>query len=230
MILISFIGWCMLLGKPAIPGSHDASSCFKPTAPPSCFEKYADRLDEWLTREDIVSIFPGLPAEAAINYSRNVPIAYRSSVYQWKSDRFSISFVGSREVRSPRPNKIGVGHLSVYGDRVKDPLTYFRNAHRTPTAEEKSELQQRMKTKMEEKGLTSSQKGAGTTLTAALSEQILFTNVEGLGDAAAWDHMDHSLVILVGRVRFKVFVEISGNVEDNQELAIKLAKKILEKC
>lgn len=199
-------------------------------SPSSCFEKYVGKLDKMLTKEDILFLYPSVSGKTEYKYSRIGPVEYHSCMYQWDSERTFVTKVGSREVQVPKPNKIGIGSLSFYADRIKDPLAYFKNAHRTPTVEEKAEMQKRMKEKMEEKGLTTSQKETGTNLTVSLSDQISFTTIGGLGDAAVWDHMDNSLVILAGRAKFKVYVEISGNVEENQGLAIKLAKRILAKC
>lgn len=199
-------------------------------SPSSCFEKFVGKLDKMLTREDVLSIYPSVSGKAEYKYSLTGPVEYHSCMYQWDSERTSLTKVGSREIQVPKPNKIGIGNLSFYGDRIKDPLAYFSNAHRTPTAEEKAEMQKRMKEKMKEKGLTTSQKETGTNLTVLLSDQISYTTIGGLGDAAVWDHMDNALVILAGRAKFKVYVEISGNMEENQGLAIKLAKRILAKC
>jgi hypothetical protein len=138
--------------------------------------------------------------------------------------------VGQQEIDVKRPNKIGIGCLRTYKERIKDPLAYFNNAHRTPTKEDIAEYQKIAKKKMEEEGLTSDQQKIGSDITTPFLDKISFTAIDGLGDAAAWDHMDSALVILVGRIEFKIYVEFSDQVEENQALAKKLAKIVLAKC
>lgn len=183
-----------------------------------------------LTKEDILTVYASIPANTDYKYSRSAPLDYQTCEYQWDSDRTYMMKVGAREVEVPRPNKIGIGLLSTYGEKTKDPLAYFKNAYRTPTAEEIAEFQKMAKKKMDEEGMTAPEQQAGKDLTSTLADQISFTSIEGIGDAAAWDHMDSALVVLVGRTKFKVYVEVSADVEANQQLAKKLAKLILAKC
>ncbi len=196
----------------------------------SCFDKYADKLDELLTKNEILSVYPTVSALAEYQYSKVGPVDYHICQYEWQSDRSYMMKVGQQEIVVPRPNKIGVGFLRTYNESIKDPLVYFNNAHRTPTKEEMAEYEKMAKKQMDKKGLTEGEQKIGKEITTPFLEKISFTTIDGLGDAAAWDHMESALAILVGRIEFKIFVEISEDVNQNQELAIKLAKIVLAKC
>lgn len=195
-----------------------------------CFEKYVNKLDELLTEADIRSVYPAAASFAEYDYVRVGAIQFHTCLYQWDSDRTYMMKVGKQEIVVPRPNKIGIGCLSTYKDKIEDPLAYFKNAHRTPTKEELAEYQKMSREKMEEEGLTSSEQQIGKEITSPFLDKISFTSIDGIGDAAAWDHMDSALVILVGRAVFKLYVEVSGDDEGNQQIAQKLAKIVLAKC
>lgn len=210
------------------PSQRDATS----TAPPLgsfCFEKYIDKLDE-LLRADILSIHIAGMQEAELKYSRIGPVAYHVCMYEWESERTSTVKIGPYETTIPKPNRIGIGGLSTYGEKIKDPLIYFKNAHRTPTTEEIVTMRQKMQEEMVKKGLSTSEEETGDKLISSVADKIQFSPVDGLGDAAAWDHMDSALVVLVDRTKFKVIVDTSDDAEKNQALAEKLARLVLKKC
>lgn len=212
------------------PSQKEAISTVPPPDLSSCFEKYIDKLDELLTRADILSIYTAGMQDAEMKYPRIGPASYHVCTYEWKSERTSTYKVGSYETTIPTPNRIGIGALSTYGEKIKDPLVYFKNAHRTPTAEEKAKMYEMMEEEMKERGSTDAEAKSGTRLTGTIADKVKFTPVEGLGDAAAWDYMDSALAVLVGRTKFKVIVNISDDARENQALAEKLARLVLKKC
>ena len=227
-ILLSLL-W-ILACTDAQPKQTDTASVATNTDPTSCFEKYAGKLDELLTRDDIISVYSTDIENAQKNYLRAVPAAYQACIYEWESNRTRTIKVTGREMTIPSPNRIGVANLSFYGEKIKDPLAYFKNAHRTPTEEEKTYMQQEMTKKLEEEELSAPQKETGTKLTTSVMDKIQFEAVEGIGDAAAWDFMDSALVVLTGRTKFKIIVDISDAKEENLAIAKKLAILVLKKC
>jgi hypothetical protein len=54
--------------------------------------------------------------------------------------------------------------------------------------------------------------------------------VENVGDSAVWSHINNSLIVLAGKAKFTVFVDVSDIHQENVDLSEKLAKIILDKC
>lgn len=54
--------------------------------------------------------------------------------------------------------------------------------------------------------------------------------VDGLGDDARWNIVTNELMVLQNGVKFEIRTDLSNDVEKNKDVAIKLAKIILEKC
>lgn len=198
--------------------------------PTPCYAAYTGKLDQLLTLEDIRAEFPTLPAETAHKYLTTLPGYLQASEHTWPSDRSYTVAMGDQQLTVPKPNRIGVGGLSVYGEKVKDPKATFLNTYRTPTEEEKAYYQKLLQEKMEEEELSDSQQNAGKDLTTTLGDKVTFLAVEGIGDAAAWDIMDSALVILVARAKFKVIVNISEDPAVNIDLAKRLARRVFRKC
>lgn len=221
---------CIMSCTPATSTSSETPASENTPSNGSCFDPYVGKLDELLTKAEIQSVYPSVDDHAEYEYSRIGSIDYQVCQYQWDSDRTYMMKVGAQEISVAKPNKIGIGCLRTYRDKIEDPLEYFKNAHRTPTKEELAQFQEMTKKKMEEEGMSEAEQKTGEAITTPFLAKISFTAIEGLGDAAAWDHMDSALAILVGRVEFKIYVEVSADEEENQELAKKLAKIVLAKC
>lgn len=54
--------------------------------------------------------------------------------------------------------------------------------------------------------------------------------VENLGDKAVWNTHTNDLVVLKNGVKFEINTDVSAELEDNKQLAVKLAKLVLSKC
>jgi len=57
-----------------------------------------------------------------------------------------------------------------------------------------------------------------------------YTDVEGLGDAAAWNSYANTLNVLQNGVQFELYVLVSNDGEENKKTAIAVAEKVLEVC
>lgn len=114
---------------------------------------------------------------------------------------------------------VGISAMKVY-DKGEDYHKLFSQSHQNMSDEEKEEHTENIS---EGTGET------GEAVTGSMMKELNFTEVEGVGDAAAWDHLGGALNVLIGNFQFSVQVDYS--YEDNNkniEKAKALAMDVLE--
>ncbi len=213
---------------PVTTSSLDSSAGLEDPAP--CFKQYESKLNDLLKREEANAAFPAMPATAEHEYATAVPKFYQASFYKWESTRTRTVKVADREMTVPRPDRIGVGSLTFYHERIKDPVAHFTSTYRDLTPDEESKMREIMAREMEDKNLTGSQQKAGDALMTAVPREVKYENVEGIGDAASWDIKSSELIVLRGRVHFKIIADLSDDPSTNIAVARMLAMIVLSKC
>lgn len=84
----------------------------------------------------------------------------------------------------------------------------------------------------EDKGVSKDQiKKTGSSIIGSMADIAkAYVDVEHLGDAAVWNTKSMELIVLKNGVKFNIEANVSNEMEHNREVAISLAKIILEKC
>lgn len=118
-----------------------------------------------------------------------------------------------------------------------DALARFERKWRAPTAEERERLARRMDEAMEEARkegkLTDAGAGTGARLGRSFANAaISYEPVDGIGRAARWGGLgsERSLMVLDGDTEFAVVVDVSDEEAKNRELAMAIARGLLDRC
>jgi hypothetical protein len=204
----------------------------------TCLTAHANKgtLDQLLPLETIKKHY-NIPAQATKEYSYR-PEAKKHDKdtyeYTWDSDRIRKMKMMGREMESPSPNRVGlrwVGSDLFMITGKATPLESFRAFYRNATAAEKEAAFKKAGDRMKEKGYDAKTVDAATGMGNDLaSDEIIFRDVTGVGDAASWRIKDKELTVLIGKRTFQVMAEISANDDENIGLAKKLAAEVLAKC
>jgi hypothetical protein len=202
----------------------------------SCIKDYMTKYDKLLPLE-VIKIHYDLPANAKMKYNYR-PEAKRHDQdtyeFTWDSGRKRKMKFGGQEMEYPSPNRIGlrwVGSDLFMIQGKPTPLENFRGFYRNASAAEKEAAFKQASEKLIEKGYDGKTVETATSLGKDLSaDEIIFKNIDGLGEAAVWRIKEKELTVLVGKTSFQVSVEISENDEENIALAKKLAQEVLNKC
>ncbi len=202
----------------------------------SCIKEYMSKYDQLLPLETIKKNYE-VPSTAKMNYSYS-PEAKRHDrdtyEYTWDSSRIRKIKIGGREMELPSPNRIGlrwVGSDLFMIQGKPTALENFQSFYKNSTAAEKEAAFKQAAESMKEKGYDTKTVDAATSMGKELAaDEIIFKNIEGLGEAAVWRIKEKELTVLVGKITFQISVEVSENDEDNINLAKKLAQEVLNKC
>jgi len=208
-----------------------------------CLLDYAEKLDELLTRELAGETVQYTPEDAEKDYSKVLsnPL-YHSVRYSWKSDRTKSMSFGAHEVMVPVRDEV-----ALYGI---NPVTYdeFKQRRRNVTDEELAEMNKRISEtlsgqteneavkkqleKLEKMGVDQSTvQGMSSSVTGMAGKVAQsYSEVSGLGDAAAWNSYEQRLYVLDRGVEFAVAVSAGEDENVNKEKSVALAKKILNIC
>lgn len=203
-----------------------------------CLMTYANKgtLDQLLPL-DVIKKHYNVPAQAKKSY-RYDPKAKKHDKdtyeYAWDSDRIRKMNMMGRELEYPSPNRVGlrwVGSDLFMITGKATPLESFRAFYRNATAAEKEAAFKKAGERMKEQGYDAKAVDAATGVGKDLSaDEIIFKDIQGVGDAASWRIKDKELTVLVGKRTFQVSAEISANDDENIALAKKLAAEVLAKC
>lgn len=197
----------------------------------ACFEQYKTELMTMLTKEEIASVYQGDLAEAELKsdvkdkYSRSA-----SYKYYWPGDPDrSERLISNGRDLGPINYKIGAGDLVFYSDDAKFIIKRFKSTYDLTDAK-KAKAREAINKELEKSGADPKTKNTSKSISNSIIPELKFTPVEGIGDAAIWSHLHSSLIVLKGRTKFTVFVDVSDNHQEDVDLAKKLAKIILDKC
>lgn len=211
-------------GNPAA-ASEDAES----EIASSCFTKYADNLDEMLTKKDILKHYKADFEKAEIDYDTIMSSKYSSVMYSWDgAESRTERFVVNGNDYGPKSNQIGVGSLDFYDDEF--PIKEFEAIHHTMTEEDMANARKAINKELGKVTDNEQTKKTGKKVGKSIMSKIKFDTIEGVGDAAVWDYFDGCLTVLKGRAVFSITVDVSDDHAVDLELAKKLANEVLAKC
>lgn len=114
----------------------------------------------------------------------------------------------------------GIFKMKLYD---KTPVERFFQKYHTRTEEETNELTATYKTEVEEKAKDEN----AAIVSNAMDFDFEYIKVEGIGDAAVWEHKVNALKVLVGAYQFTLSVDLKKSSEDNLEKAKLIAKDII---
>lgn len=197
----------------------------------SCFEQYKTNLMKMLTKSEIASVYKGDMEGAELDsYKTEEYSAYGYYTYSWpgNSDRSERMIVNGSDYGA-KDYTIGVGYLDFYDEDTKFIVKQFKNTYDLTDAK-KAKAKKAINKELEKNGVDSKTKGTSESITKSIIPDLKFTPVEDIGDAAVWSYSDNRLIVLKGRVKFRVIVDISDNHQEDVDLAKKLARIILQKC
>lgn len=204
-----------------------------------CLLGYGNRFDELLTETEVLEA-TGFPAELMeVDYSKMIADAgFHTLSYQFDNKR----------------ERTIAGYTMPFKDHVNlqrirsISLTQFKNSYRAVTDEEDKVLKdfigdvtegnvsgadaKEAKDQLDASGVDKeTAKDAMGSLADTFKEITKgYRNVEGLGDAAVWNIATKELTVLDNGVQFELSVDVKNDPEENQAIAIALAKRILSKC
>lgn len=228
-ILFSIAISCNDNPKTTLPTDHEEAAMN--TEATSCFERYSTQYDKLLTKADISKQYPIDFAKAEKEYdTTNTSPSYEEMVYSWPSERTRTLEVMGNQYTLPVDNKIGVGSIRFFSEDEKFPLKRFKSMYDLSDVE-KENAQKSIAKEVDKHGeLDKPSKKTAKKLTGSILSNMKFTPVNGVGDAAVWDYMESGLIVLKGRTRFTVFVDVGTDHKKDVALAKELAKSILAKC
>lgn len=211
-------------------------------ASPSCLLSFKEKLDGLLTLERAAAVVGKPAGEAREKYNRVMKNpSYHSLQYKWPSGRQKTLDVMGQSVTIPASDIVELHGLK----EVK--LDYFQQSHRPPTQEQldasKTEIDkaidgksdnekvnENLKKLDEMKVSKEAQKSTAGALGSAFAEVAKsYSNVAGIGEAAAWNSFENRLYIYENGVEFSVTVDVSADGEVNKTKAMELGK-MLVKC
>lgn len=208
------------------PSSQDREAAVAST---SCLSDYAERPCEILTEELLREAMPSTPATIEKQETKR---GVFSCSYSWPSERKSQMTMMGRTIEIPENNQLS---LSMVKDYEKDAQKMFRRAY-LPTKEEQERAQ-----KMFDKQLNKKiAEGKLDKKTSSIARGMLNSTggletrnekVEDVATMASWSPAKQGvLYVLDGRTKFQVVSDISADSNENKQVAVVLAKKLLNAC
>lgn len=201
-----------------------------------CLFDYMTKYDQLLPLE-VIKKYYDVPSSAKMNYDfRPDAKTHDKDTYEytWDSDRVRKMKFGGQVMDVPSPNRIGlrwVGSDLFMIQGKSTALENFRSFYKNSSAAEKEAAFKQAAKSLKEKGYDSKTVDAATNMGKELAaDEIIFQNIESLGEAAVWIIKEKELTVLVGNITFQINVEVSENDEENINLAKKLAQEVLNKC
>lgn len=191
-----------------------------------CLKKFKDDYSSLLTKEEMTSVYP-IDFDEADQELRSG--SYGQHIYQWPSDRPTFTMkVSGMKMELPDQNMIGIKNLSFYSDKteLKSVIGTFDMGYKQLSDKELEKIEENLAKQDDEI------KKTGKNLMETRTK-MSYDFVEGLGSSAwyKWNEQwGGELVVLAGRANFTIVIKISADPDENRELAIKLAEKVIAKC
>lgn len=199
----------------------DLEASISPELLEEIVEKHRENLDELLTLEMAASTL-GLPAEEA---EKEIQTVINAVYYKWDNGRTKmLSLPSGTEMEVPALDQVALKWFR------ESTLNRFMNSYREPTKEELGALdrilgEETEKLEMPDEVGEVLEGGMGDALTSNLQ----FTDVEGVGELARWNTKVNELPVYYKGISFIIHVESGKGDEVDKELAIKVAKDVLKK-
>jgi len=207
----------------------------------TCLLGYTTKYDELLT-EAIVTAVTGFNTEVMeVDYSKVLKNpTYHSVAYEFENKRIGKHPAMDFELELKDVIKLGsIKEMSLtqfeqiysvptdeqiaLGDQTIDDVVDGKIEH-AEASEKIAELEKQGVDKETTKSATGMMKEAFANVSKS------YTDVEGLGDAAAWNSFANTLNVLQDGVQFELYVMVSNDSEENKKQAIAVAEKVLEVC
>ena len=206
-----------------------------------CLLDYQTKYDQLLSEEDVLNITGFVKEKLTTEYVKPLKDPKYHLYYMgFDNGRMQKSPVSDRLLDQKDVIKIqGIEEMSL------NSFNYNFTAPKekgTQTTEEifedvvdgkiKDDNAEKLVKKLEENNVSKEQiKETGGGLINAFSKITeAYVKVDNLGDAASWNTKNFELVVLKDGVKFGIEANVSDDVERNKEVAISLAKIILDKC
>lgn len=132
-----------------------------------------------------------------------------------------MEFSKINQLESPN-NSVQIGYFKEYKNSNQAKKD-FENAHKVPSAKEIKMVYR----EFDKKSIQS--KRIGHALSSDLVNNMKFTRVDKVGDAAFYDHLNQSLNVRFGTISFSVFIESESGFDTNIQLAKELALEVWNK-
>ncbi|HLV41222.1 MAG TPA: hypothetical protein VKY37_02995 [Brumimicrobium sp.] len=208
---------------------------------------------EHISREMLVNLFDVEESELELNEDFLDPESYYAKCgYRWKKPNFEeleekhrnammdymMKGVSKKEgaktslsdvmkLESPY-GSVSIGHFKQY-DKMKSAVNQFTQLHRVPTKDDMAHLNKEIDKEFDEKKLDENSKKLGKELSGGIASNMKFTEIDGIGDQAFFDHLDKSLDVRFGTFSFKVYIDSSQDFDSNVEIAKKIAQEVWDK-
>lgn len=203
----------------------------------ACILSYQSKIDQLLPLEIIQKHYSGDMSKAKKKYDFR-PEAKKHDKdtyeYSWESGRSRKMKMMGQEMDVPMPNRIGlqwVGSDLFMINKKATPLESFKAFYRNASAAEKEAAFKKADETLKEKGYDEKTTKTATEMAKELStDEIIFKDISGIGEAASWRIKDKYLTVLVGKITFQIVADVSTNDEENIGLAKKMALEVLNKC
>ena len=197
--------------------SSDSSFEEKSTSESSgnCLDKYYGNPEELLT-QDLVGEFVDFEgAEVEIEKLSDKIIRdknYAQVNCEWEVER-KRRMIRLKQIKKMRSND-------------KTPVDQFHFQYQTRTKEEQAELTKALDKEVEKKTTDVNAK----IITDGIGMDFAYLKVDGLGDAAVWEHKVNDLKVLVGEYQFILNVDLEKGNDFDLEKAKLIAQAIIDKA
>ncbi|WP_107039034.1 hypothetical protein [Brumimicrobium mesophilum] len=125
-------------------------------------------------------------------------------------------------------NLVKGGHIIEYENIVR-AVNDFNNSHKVPSEADLKLLQKEIDKKSKEEELDEKAIEIGRKLTSGIADNLKFTKVDGIGDAAYIDHLAKSLDVRFGTFSFAITMDTELDLVANIKIAKKIANEVLGK-
>jgi hypothetical protein len=145
-------------------------------------------------------------------------------LYLWPSDRMEEIPIGpAKGQKIPADNKIGLRSMSVMNKE------FFTKSYKPMTDQEIEDLKKQAADELAKKG------DANAPAANILADTIggvtkAYKEVPNVAELARWNTIEKSLYVFFDGVKFEILVSVSDDNDTNQNLAVSLLPKIMEKC
>ena len=204
----------------------------------SCLVKFDHDYSKLLTKEDVLKhISIDNPEGLEIKYNeksvKKYP-EYGEIYYTWPSDRPGVQISPSFPLKQPDDNTVSLTNLAFKEGDIADIQDRFHTAYRVMSQEEIDAGMARLEKSFKDKPAKELETAKGFLEARGKSKN---KPVEGVGDHAYWFptkvmdlNLGSKIVVLTGNAQFEVVAKVSGNDEENFEMARKIALEVLAKC
>ena len=204
----------------------------------------SNEIEKMLTKEQLAVTVDIESGEIEMKDNKSGSAKYSTVAYNWEpaEERYFIMETkipagagGETEVietKTKAVNKVSFGQVEVFGEKIEDPQEYFRYTYGPKTAEEKEKIKEQVD--KSQKTSDKVDKKSAETIKKMLDKENS-TELE-VGDMAFWSKVSYANVteakirVLHGNTMFTVSADVSENIEEDLEVAKRVAAQIIANC